>query len=62
MSLMTFSVQCLNSCTTNNTFQREVEIINSHLQCLNKAATTKYPVFAGVCLDDSLGTVANNTL
>lgn len=59
---MTISIQCLNSCATNNTFQGKIEVIHCHLKCFDKAAATKNLVFAGVCLNDGFGTVAHNTL
>ena len=62
MPFMPLSVQCLNSCATNNTFQGKIKVIHSHLECLNKTATAQYSVFAGVCLNDSLGTVTHDAL
>ena len=59
---MTISVQSLNSCTTDNTLQGKIEVIYSNLECSDKTATAKNSVFAGIRLNDGLGTIAHNAL
>ena len=59
---MTISVQGLNPCTTDHTLQGKIEVVNSHLQCSDKTATAKNSVFARICLNDGLSTIAHNTL